>query len=404
MTPTSQDSIPLPPERLSRVIGAHGEAGSVGNPSPPLLVCVAGIHGNERAGIVAARRVLDALEGSRPRFRGRFVALAGNLGALEEDRRYRHRDLNRAWTPERIRELSGRVPGDLERGEDREMCDLLAAITRELEGRRGPVFFLDLHTNSAGGAPFVCIGDTLRNRAFAERLGLPVVLGLEEQIDGALLEYMNSLGHITAGVEAGGHREPSSVDHHEAVLWLALAAAGLLEEREAPEMAAIRERLWRVTANIPRIVEVRSHHRVSRDDNFRMEAGFRNFDSVARNSVVARDRDGEIRVRESCRLLLPLYQAQGSDGFFTVRRVSRFWLALSALLRRAGLPALMRWLPGVTPHPHRADTLVVDTRLARFLPLQIFHLMGFRKKRWQGNLLLVSRRHDMDPAASPPAG
>ena len=105
---------------------------------------------------------------------------------------------------------------------------------------------------------------------------------------------------------------------------------------------------------------------------------------------------------ETCRLLLPLYQAQGSDGFFTVKRVGIFWLALSAMLRRAGIPRVMEWLPGVRPLPHREETLVINTRLARILPLQIFHLMGFRKRRWQGNLLLVSRRrHDAGGLLSP---
>ena len=39
--------------------------------------------------------------------------------------------------------------------------------------------------------------------------------------------------------------------------------------------------------------------------------------------------------------------------------------------------------------------LVVDTRVARFFPLQIFHLLGFRKRRRRGDKLFVSRRpHD----------
>jgi succinylglutamate desuccinylase len=188
------------------------------------------------------------------------------------------------------------------------------------------------------------------------------------------------------------------VAHHEAILWLALVAAGNMKAADLPDLARHRERLTSVTSGSPRIVEVRSHHRVSRGDGFRMTEGFRNFDGVSAGQVVARDRKGPISVTENCRLLLPLYQDQGSDGFFTVREVSAFWLALSRLLRRLALPRLMRWVPGVRIHPHREETLVVHTRLARFYPLQIFHLMGFRKKRWQGNLLLVSRRrYDLTP-------
>jgi hypothetical protein len=46
----------------------------------------------------------------------------------------------------------------------------------------------------------------------------------------------------------------------------------------------------------------------------------------------------------------------------------------------------------VRRHPADADTLVVNTRVARFLPLQVFHLLGFRRRRWEGSVLVVSRR------------
>jgi len=57
-----------------------------------------------------------------------------------------------------------------------------------------------------------------------------------------------------------------------------------------------------------------------------------------------------------------------------------------------GLPGLVPWLPGVRLHPDRPETLVVDTHVARVLPLQVLHLLGFRKLRWQRHVLLVSRR------------
>ena len=42
-------------------------------------------------------------------------------------------------------------------------------------------------------------------------------------------------------------------------------------------------------------------------------------------------------------------------------------------------------------------TLIVDTNIARLFPLQVFHLLGFRRRRWVGNKLVVSRRkHDTD--------
>jgi hypothetical protein len=34
----------------------------------------------------------------------------------------------------------------------------------------------------------------------------------------------------------------------------------------------------------------------------------------------------------------------------------------------------------------------MNTRIARILPLQIFHLLGFRRRRWIDKDLVVSRR------------
>ena len=83
-----------------RLIGtASGPAGG------PILLCVAGIHGNEPAGVHAVRRVLAALDSRLDKLEGSLVALAGNLAALKAGRRFVDRDLNRAWTRARLEQL-----------------------------------------------------------------------------------------------------------------------------------------------------------------------------------------------------------------------------------------------------------------------------------------------------------
>jgi succinylglutamate desuccinylase len=383
ITPSTASQIPL---QTSRRIGEHQ-----GSLPGPLLLVVGGIHGNEYSGVLAARRVVDKLALDARPFRGRFVALVGNLAALALDQRFIDVDLNRQWQAGKVVALEEGGGGSAP-VEEREQRHLLAELRQEMDQAEGEIYFVDLHTSSAHGAPFVTVGDTLRNRAFALKLGLPVVLGLEEQIDGALLEYMNNLGHVTAGIEAGRHDAPASVDHHEAALWLALSATGNMDAPDIPQAAALRRLLRKSTPGIPRIMEVRHRHPVTAEDQFVMEPGYTNFDPVPAGKVVARDRNGPLRSRRKCRMLLPLYQAQGTDGYFLVRSIRPFWLVLSAILRRSGLPALMRWLPGVKVLSGREETLMVDTRIGRFLPMQIFHLMGYRRVRWQGNLLVVSRR------------
>ena len=92
------------------------------------------------------------------------------------------------------------------------------------------------------------------------------------------------------------------------------------------------------------------------------------------------------------RILLPLYQKVGEDGFFLVRRVRPFWLYLSALLRRLRADLLIPLLPGISRHPTRPHHYLADPRVARFLVVEIFHLFGFRRRRQEGDHLVFSRR------------
>lgn len=355
---------------------------------------MAGIHGNEPSGLHAFERVLAWLQATRPDFRGRLIGLAGNLGALRLHRRFVDEDLNRIWTPERIAAL--RQPGWVPAGaEQQQQAEILQALEEVFAQAGGAVTFMDLHTSSARGEPFVCIGDTLRNRAFADAFPVPVILGLEEQIDGALLEYVNNLGHVTVGVEAGQHDHPESADRHEAFIFLALARLGCVRLEELPQLAEMRRRLLESGAGLPHVLEVRYRHAIDSTDGFVMRPGYANFQEVARGEKLAHDARGEVVARESGRVLLPLYQGLGSDGFFLVREVHRVWLAISAWLRNLGVDRLAARLPGVRPQPGQPDCVMVDPRVARWFAVELFHLLGYRKERPQGDLLCFSRRREM---------
>ncbi len=101
---------------------------------------------------------------------------------------------------------------------------------------------------------------------------------------------------------------------------------------------------------------------------------------------------GRSKPRETGLILLPLYQTLGDDGFFLGREVKRFWLNLSALLRKLKVGHYIHLLPGVRRDPLNENFLIINTRIARILPLQVFHLLGFRRLRWTDKYLVVSRR------------
>ena len=357
----------------------------------PTLIILGGIHGNEPAGVLAAERVRRRLERRRAALRGEVVLLRGNTRALKQRVRYIDADLNRQWTRENIRIAETEERGIPEASELVEQRELLAMLKHAVSRARGEIYVVDLHTTSAHGKPFATVGDTMRNRHFALTFPLTIVLGLEEQIDGTLLEYVNNLGATTMGVEAGQHEALISVDHHEAVIWIASAATGNFRREDVPELDRSRSLLKRASGGM-KVVEVRYRHVIVPEDHFEMEPGFNNFQPVRRGKLLARDRAGQIKASETGLILMPLYQKLGNDGFFLVREVERFWLRVSGLLRKLRVGHYVHLLPGVRRDPINENVLIINTHIARILPLQVFHLLGFRRLRWTDKYLVVSRR------------
>lgn len=387
------DSAVQTPPVEKRVLGRVN-----GGARGPTMIIMTGIHGNEWTGAKAALQVLETLQADAGSVRGDLVVLAGNLNALRSKMRFVDTDLNRHWTPGTISALKGVTDFSGRPEEDRERSELVEVFAQEIAVARGPVHFVDLHTSSADGAPFVTCGDTLRNRAFCKGFPLPILLGLEEQVDGSLLEYLNNFGFVTMGVEAGQHDAPHVVARHEAVIWIALVKAGMVDRERIPRLGRFRDLLREATHGLPAILEVRHRHPITAEDEFRMEPGFVNFDPIKKGRLLARDRGGPIHASENGRILLPLYQGKGDDGFFIAREISGFWLKLSAVLRKMSLGKLMPYLPGVRRHPQLPEVLVVNLRIARFYPLEIFHLFGYRKLRRMGQAMVVSRRrYDITP-------
>jgi succinylglutamate desuccinylase len=365
---------------------------SIRGPSAgPTLIILGGIHGNEPAGVLAAERVWRRMERRRVALHGEVVLLRGNTRALKQRVRYIDADLNRQWTAENVQTADLEERGVPEVSELLEQRELLGVVKEAVSRARGEIYFLDLHTTSAHGKPFATVGDTMRNRRFALTFPLTIVLGLEEQIDGTLLEYVNNLGAITMGVEAGQHEALTSVDHHEAVIWIATASTGNFRREDVPELDQSRSLLKKASGGM-KLVEVRYRHVIAPEDRFKMEPGFNNFQAVRRGKVLAQDRTGQVKASETGLILMPLYQRLGNDGFFLVREVKRFWLKLSGLLRKLKVGHYVHFLPGVRRDPRNENVLIINTHIARVLPLQVFHLLGFRRLRWTDKYLVVSRR------------
>jgi succinylglutamate desuccinylase len=385
--------VPLPLE--SREIGRI-----VGDRPGPTLIAVAGIHGNEQAGIHGARRVIERLSRGDVKTRGELVVFAGNVGAMRIGKRYLVRDLNRVWTEAKVTDLearaarvkSGAAEDVILDAEDREQLEILEAIRAVIARARGPVHLVDLHTTSAHGVPFALFGDTLAQRNFVTALPLPIIMGLEEQLDGVLSSYWTRHGCITFGVEGGQHYDEATVDNLEAVLLLAAQAANIFAPGAVAETRAAHVLLDSRRGSLPRVMEVVRRHAIAPEDAFTMEPGFRNLDHARAEQLLARDRNGEIRAPHDGLVMLPLYQPQGDDGFFWGRAVSTARLRASETLRYLRLDRFLDLLPGVARDKSDPSRFIVDGALARIYPLGVFHMLGYRRIRNQADQLTVERQ------------
>jgi predicted deacylase len=366
--------------RYERVVGSvRGES------SGPTIIVVGGIHGNEPAGIRAAERVLARLSRDDAGIRGELVAFGGNLGALRLGRRYIDKDLNRLWSDEKIERAKKSPQRD---AEDRELLDLLSAIEDTMARARGDVYVLDLHTTSAAGTPFVLFGDTRRQRRFGCSFPIPVVLGLEEQVEGVLSGCTNARGCVSVAIEGGQHDDPASIDNLEACIWIALVSAGAIEKQRLPEHDDAYRLLDRRRGSLPRVMEVTARQAITADDQFRMAPGFANLDHARAGQLLAHDKNGELRAPRDMLVILPLYQGLGSDGFFWGREVTARAMHLSDRLRALRVERLLPLLPFVREDDQ--GRLVARS----FYPRELFHTLGYRRVHAESPELIVSRPRD----------
>ncbi len=374
---------------------------STGKPGPT-VVLIGGVHGNEPAGVAAIRSVLTQLRERQLPLRGTVCGLLGNPEALKSGQRYLSRDLNRGWHG---RTLSALRHGYGSAHEDAAQRGLLAALAPYIcEPDPKPVTFIDLHSTSGPGAPFACIADVRRNYTVAAALPMPVILGIEEMLDGTLLGFLCDLGHSGIAIEGGQNDDPATVLRHEAAIWISLVATGALRADEVDHLARHRATLAQATAKLPRFVEVRHRHVTRPQDGFTMEPGLASLEGVRKGHTLARDHHGRIGAVTSGRLLMPRYQAQGDDGFFIVRDVPASLLRFSGLIRKVPTAVFAAFLPGLTRVG--ADEFTVGT--SRRGTRRVLERLGYRRIRAtaDGSLHLSRRRPDergVDPFDYDPA-
>lgn len=295
-------------QNIPRIIGKYE-----GDKKGPLLLVTAGVHGNEPSGVLALKEVFAELEKSKPSMAGTFIGVSGNHKALQKGKRFIEEDLNRTW---KEKNLQRGEPASHEQKEMFEIIELLKDYSAENFPDR---YFVDCHTTSSDSLPYISVQEVGKNDAFAHDFPGYIVRGFSDIVDGSIDKYFSKQGITGFTFEAGQHTAETSQENHEAIIWLALQQACLLKldklSRKPDSIEAFKNRF----EEGQKTFKIVYRHGIEDDTDFKMQPGFKNFEKISEGQLLAVQDGQEIKSEWNARIFMPLYQAQGNDGFFVIQ-------------------------------------------------------------------------------------
>jgi predicted deacylase len=314
----------------------HFQSVTFSSPNPGTKFIVLGaVHGSEKCGTVAIRRVLAEFEsGALTLARGQvtFVPIT-NPKAYAQNTRNGDRNLNRRLRPEA-------VPKEFEDEIANWLCPLLAQHD----------VLLDLHSFQAQGQAFATLGPENNDNSLepfrwaTEEMALIQRLGVNRAVDGWLAtyavgverrrasrpaeiesndldpqygvgttEYMRSQGGYAITLECGQHSDPSAPDVGYRAIHNALAHLKLIDAPEpAPNTAMEGLRLHDVI------------DKVHDDDAFAKP--WKSFDAISKGELIGTRKNGEPFVAaEDGWIVFPnAVAAAGNEWFYLAKANPRF--------------------------------------------------------------------------------
>ena len=353
----------------------------------PTVVFFGGIHGNETSGVFAIK---DALAGINSAYvKGTIYGISGNLKALKKHIRFVKDDLNRLWTKQQIQKIKDKKTFNADEGE---LLELHTVLEDLLKANQPPFYFVDLHTTSSNTLPFITINDALINRKFSEQFPIPIVLGIEEYLNGPLLSYINQMGYVSLGFESGQHDDFSAITNSIAFVYLTLVYSGILKEEAVINFSKYHEQLKQQANKNKTVYEVIYLHKIKKDERFKMLNGFKSFEHIKKGTKLAMSNAVEIAAPYNGSIFMPLYQQRGAEGFFIIKPIEPFFLKLSTVLRRIKTDSLLAMLPGISWVSKAEGVLQVNLTVAKFMAKPLFHLLGYRNKQITSTHLRLNNR------------
>ncbi len=311
---------------MERIIGSYE-----GNEKGPLLIVFGGMHGNEMAGVMALEEMFRMLDNEpiiNPGFKynGKIIGMRGNIAALKEGKRFINKDLNRQFTQENLARIRQSKEEDLD-SEDKELRAIVKTINQILEEYpTEKLVILDLHTTTAFGGIFTIATDNPESQRIAVELHAPVILGMLGGIKGTTLHFFNNDNFapetVAVTFESGQHYEELSTKRAIAAITNCMRSIGSVKAEDVENKHD--SILIEFSKGLPKIANLLYCHSIIPEDEFKMAPGYKNFQKIKANELLAYDVKGEIRSQNDGRILMPLYQKQGEDGFFIIETIEEY--------------------------------------------------------------------------------
>jgi succinylglutamate desuccinylase len=253
-----------------------------GQPGPTLAI-IAGVHGNERAGVYALQQLLPNLTITR----GKVYAAFANPPAIEANVRFITKNLNRCFLPDN-------QGNDYEDQRARELMSMLDKCDA----------LLDLHMfYDDDGVPFAICEDNVLE--LAQKLDVDIISTNWTEVEpGGTDGYMFEAGKLGLCVECG------PISKAEAYTPLTVKTVHQFLKyfdmtNEPVEYSATPKRLIRAQKAI---------HKSS--DNFVLAPGLHNFDRLEPGQVIATEGDQQFTATANQCIIFPHYNAKlGEEAY-----------------------------------------------------------------------------------------
>jgi len=257
-------------------------------------IILAGVHGNEKCGVIALKKILPNLKIEK----GRVFVGFGNPRALKTNKRFTEANLNRMFKKNSLLSKKEKESYEYKRAQ------FLKKYLRKADA------LLDLHaTTTTNSKPFVICEKNSKKivKYLPVRL---VVSGFNKVEPGGTDYYLNNLGKIGICVECGYNQDPKSVKVAQKNILAFLKARGHLVNNLQPKKQ--------------KHIRMYSLY-LTKTNNFTLAKSFVNFEKITKGQLVGLDGTKKVRAKKNSIILFACNRKKSNEEAFLLGKKERAW-------------------------------------------------------------------------------